>query len=220
MASSSDWIALSQASSQSNDETGSSWIDALMEPRDFIEGLPVMRGASARAPLVPDRAESLSDGDEPIDPLQDAFARGQAAGHAAARAELEREQSNAQARQRALRLTFQEFDQAAMDCFANDLAETVIALCDKAFSEHVPDSDVLRQRCEEAARRLGTMAQDCALHLNPDDLDLMDPETLDQWRVVPDDALARGGLRFEGPDGAISDGPSEWRRAIAAAVRG
>ena len=38
-------------------------------------------------------------------------------------------------------------------------------------------------------------------------------------RLVPDPALEPGSLVIEGGEGAISDGPVEWRRAIAAAVR-
>jgi flagellar assembly protein FliH len=49
---------------------------------------------------------------------------------------------------------------------------------------------------------------------------MLEPATLNGWRVVEDGSLERGALLFEGPDGSISDGPAEWRRAIAAAVRG
>jgi flagellar assembly protein FliH len=38
--------------------------------------------------------------------------------------------------------------------------------------------------------------------------------------VIADSSIAPGGLLLEGPDGALRDSPADWRRAIAAAVRG
>lgn len=46
------------------------------------------------------------------------------------------------------------------------------------------------------------------------------PEALAEWTVIADSALDVGALLLEGPDGAVRDGPADWRRAIAAAVRG
>jgi flagellar assembly protein FliH len=54
--------------------------------------------------------------------------------------------------------------------------------------------------------------------LHPDDLAMLDDAALVGWQIVPDAGLDRGGLLLEGADGAVADGPSEWRRAIAAAL--
>ena len=129
-------------------------------------------------------------------------------------------QAETQESQRAVRLNFRALDQSAMDTLAHELAETVIALCSQTIEDMEPDADALLARCRKAAERIGGSAKECALHLHPADIALIDPGTLEHWRIVPDESLARGGLRFEGPDSAVSDGPSDWRRAIAAAVRG
>ena len=57
------------------------------------------------------------------------------------------------------------------------------------------------------------------LHLHPDDVALLGAEALAGLRCVPDAGLELGSLVIEGGDGTISDGPAEWRRAIAAALR-
>ena len=148
--------------------------------------------------------------------MAEAFARGEARGRAAAAAEYRAEQEN----QRGLRLNFRALDQAAMDSLASELSNTVIALCEAAIAGFTPDPQSLSERCQEAARRMGSAAAECALHLHPQDIELLAPETREHWRIVPDPAVERGGLRFEGGEGAISDGPADWRRAIAAAIRG
>ena len=101
-----------------------------------------------------------------------------------------------------------------------DLAATVTALCDSVLGEAARDRDALMIRCREAARRIGGAAEILALHLHPDDIALLGEEALAGWRLVPDPALEAGSVVVEGPDGSVSDGPAEWRRAIAAAVRG
>lgn len=212
MASSSDWI---EAIARPQQETGSpspQWVAALVQPGAFVEGAPFV----ARASLEP--AEPVSEVAEEgkADPLAEAFEQGKVEGYAAAKAEHQEQD----ARQRALRVSFRDFDQAAMDSFAQELAETVIGLCSAAFAEYTPDPPELSARCAEAARRLGSAASECALHLHPEDIELLDPTSLEGWRVQADPAMERGGLRFEGPDGSVSDGPEDWRRAIAAAIRG
>jgi flagellar assembly protein FliH len=161
-------------------------------------------------------SESEVPSEPPSDPLAEAFAQGEAAGRAAVEAEYE----TLGARQMALRQSFRALDQAAMDALANELAETVIALCAQVLSDYRPSPDALLARCQEAARRLGVGAGDAALHLHPDDLDILDESALEGWRVIADPGVGRGGVRFETPEGAVSDSPADWRRAIAAAIRG
>ncbi len=214
MASSSDWVSTmtQPAGDQRDHEPRSSWLNTLLDPCGFVEGLPI-----ARAPVADLKSEPIPPpATEAADPLAQAFARGEQAGRAAVEAELDA----ANAQQRALRLTFRNLDQAAIDCLASELSDTVIALCEKAFADFEPDQANLIKRCREAAQRLGAPADDCRLHLNPADIALIDAEMLEHWQVVPDDSIARAGLRFESADGSIGDGPSEWLRAIAAAIRG
>lgn len=217
MLNSSDWLSALQEPAGSDERNAPGWIEQLMHPGGFVEGRPFgsmddRAHQIVPAPSVPSSAPDLP---EP-DPVAEAFARGEAAGRAAAEAQ----HAVVQDQRRALRLSFRELDQAAMDSLAGELAETVIALCGQALAEFEPNSEQMLTRCHAAARRLGSAAQDCALHLNPADIDTLAPETQENWRIVADEAMARGALRFETADGAISDGPSEWRRAIAAALRG
>lgn len=221
MANSSDWITSLQDLTPPTKSVSHSWMAALLEPAGFVEGLPITRKHGGQPETLRANGEgslpaSAPPVDPPVDPVADAFARGEAAGTAAAHAE----NTAAQERQRGLRLTFRNFDQAAMDSLAGELADTVIGLCGQAFAEFVPDPEKLQKRCQDAANRLGAAASECSLHLNPNDVALIGPETLDHWRIVPDEGIERGGLHFESSNGSISDGPPEWRRAIAAAIRG
>lgn len=169
------------------------------------------------SPIQPEPAPAPEIPPEPqSDPLADAFALGEAEGRAAANAEHEA----LGARQMALRQSFRALDQAAMDALASELAETVVALCAQTLADYRPSPEALLARCKEAARRLGSGAHEAALHLHPDDLALFDGEALKGWQVAADPAVERGGLRFETSDGSISDSPADWRRAIAAAIRG
>lgn len=206
MASSSEWLgALGEPPG-----IPPSWIALLGEPAEFREAVAFRtQEADAPAPLVPDR-------DLARDALAHAFAEGEAAGRAAAAAEAE----TAATRQRALRLAFRTLDEAAREALSDDLTATVMALCDAALAECAIDRDALTARCQAAARRIGGAAEALTLHLHPDDIAALDPAAVAGWQVTPDAALERGAVLIEGADGAVSDGPAEWRRAIAAAVRG
>jgi flagellar assembly protein FliH len=187
------------------------WLALLEEPSGFREAIPLGRiepasGAEA-IPPAPDQAE-------------DALARAYADGLAAGRAMAEAEAEAATTRQRALRLALRTLDEAAQAALSDDLAQTVIALCDAALADCAIDRDMLMTRCHAAAKRIGGTAESLTLHLHPDDLALLDAEALGGWQVIPDAVLERGTVLIEGPDGAVSDGPAEWRRAIAAGLRG
>lgn len=209
--------------SEAQAQASPAWIEALLAQGDFTEGLPAAREQAAtpsrpalpepRAAHTPRPAHSTA---QALDPVAAAFAKGEAAGRAEIEAIRDAEQEHA----RVLRLTFRTFDQAAMDSLASELADTVIALCGQALSDFVPKPEQLRGRCDAAAKRLGAAVQDCALHLHPDDIERIDPAMHEQWRIIGDDTVARGGLHFEGPGGSISDGPKDWHRAIATAIRG
>ncbi len=208
MANLSEWIgALAEpAASQPG------WMALLAEPEAFREAMPFARHAELAPEPEPEP--------EPAEPAPDALANAYAAGEAAGRAAAQAEAAAEAARQRTLRLAFRELDEAALAALSQDLAETVIALCNGALTGAALDREALLARCETAARRIGGAAAALRLHLHPDDIALIGAEALEGWAVVPDPALERGGVLIEGADGAVSDGPAEWRRAIATAVRG
>lgn len=209
MANSSDWLARVGDGAPARP----AWMAALEDSEGFCEGAPF--ALAEASPPVPAVSET-----PPADPAEDALARAYAEGEAAGRAAAEAEAAAAAAQHRALRLSFRTLDEAARGVLADDLAATVMALCDKVLADCAPDPAALRARCEAAARRIGGAAEALTLHLHPQDLAALEADTLGPWRVAVDADMERGSLRIEGPDGAISDGPAEWRRAIAAAVRG
>lgn len=212
MANSSDWMgALPGMKDAAPPTAPPGWMARMSQPVDFHEAFAF--GAPAAA-LSGEPMEAA------LDPAKDAmaraFAEGMAAGHAAATAEA----SAAATRQRALRLAFRTLDEAARDALSDDLADTVMALCDSALAGCAIDRAALLARCHAAARRIGGAAAALNLHIHPDDLAVLGPDALGDWQVTPDPAQERGGLMIEGAEGVVSDGPAEWRRAIAAAVRG
>ena len=150
------------------------------------------------------------------DPINEAFMRGKLAGKEEAVAEYK----ELSAQKLELRQSIRALDQAGMDALASDLCETVIALCSQAIGDYSPDPGALQQRCAGAAKRLGSGITGAKLHLHPDDLALLDQSSLTQWQVIADPMAERGGVQFETEDGSVSDRPSDWRRAIAAAIRG
>lgn len=209
MASSSDWIA--QAQAQGPGRAAPGWLDALgagmASAAGFAAGAPF--AASPPEPLTP--PPPANDSPEEADRFAQAFADGHAAGRAEAEQTL--------AAQRALRLTLRELDRAALDTLAADLAETVLALCTQVIDEHAIDGAALTRRCEVAAARIGKAASQCRLRLNPADAALIETAEPGAVTIEPDPTLERGALVLEGPEGAVRDGPGEWRRAIAAALQ-
>lgn len=215
-----DWIAaLSKGHNPSpaQHRTGGDWIEALTNADGFTEGMPFVHTS-----VQPDRIEPENEDSTAPDPVNssasdlvaEAWAKGEAEGRKAAM--LERDAQDNQ--RRSLQLSLQALDQAGIDALAAELAETVKALCAQTISDYSPDPARLLERCRDAARAMGTGIGECALHLNPADIALIEAEAIDQWRVVEDEGIERGGLRFEGPDGATSDRPEDWRRAIASAL--
>jgi len=220
MANSSDWVGAFAAAPDPDTvgEAEPGWLALIGagEGAGFREA-PLFGAPEEPAPPPP--ADPVPEGWEP-DPHAEALARAYADGVAARRAAAEAEGAARSARQRALRLAFGALDEAALATLADDLAATVSALCEGVLGEAARDPDGLLARCRAAARRIGGAAETLSLHLHPDDIALIGAAVLDGWRVVADAALEPGSLVIEGPDGSVCDGPAEWRRAIAAAVRG
>jgi flagellar assembly protein FliH len=221
---SSDWLGAFAAAPDCADlagDTAPGWLALLAEEDEDGSGhfreATLLRGAEPPAPVPP--PAPLPEAPPP-DPHAEALARARAEGEAAGRAAAEAEGEALARRQRALRLSFRALDEAALGVLADDLAATVLHLCEGVLGEAARDPEGLRQRCIAAARRIGGAADTLALHLHPDDIALLGEEALAALRVVPDPALEPGSVLIEGPEGSVSDGPAEWRRAIAASLRG
>lgn len=179
------------------------WFDSLSASTGFVEGLATC-----------DHAFGISAGPRTDPAVAEAFRLGETAGREAA----ETQAAIKDRAMRELRLRFGTLDSAALELMEAALSETVLSLCDQVLADHASDPDLLAQRCRDAAKRLGEAAKNCALHLHPDDAAMLAHDMVQQWRIVPDETLERGSVLFEGPDGAISDGPREWRYAIAQAI--
>jgi flagellar assembly protein FliH len=216
----SEWLAAVAGAAPPRPLPG--WLAQLDDHGGFHEALPFaapeLVGVHVAEPVPEHVPEPVpeSEADPFAEALAKAFAEGEAAGRAAAAAEAD----IAAARQRALRLAFRRFDEAALAALSDDLAATVIALCEGVLAECAADRTGLLVRCQAAAARIGSAPDALMLYLNPDDLASVPPDALAGWQVAGDPGLEPGAIRIEASDGMVGDGPAEWRRAIAAAVRG
>jgi flagellar assembly protein FliH len=215
MANLSEWPGVLDAPATPASRPQPGWLAMLGGHEGFRETLPF---AAPEPEPVPE--PEPEPGLAAPDPAQEAIDRAYAEGLAAGRAMAEAEAEAAATRQRALRLAFRSLDEAAQNVLADDLAATVMALCDAALAEAAIDRDGLIARCHAAAQRIGGAAEALTLHLHPDDMALLGEDATCGWRIIGDAKLERGSVLIEGADGMVSDGPAEWRRAIASAVRG
>lgn len=222
MANLSDWLGALAAEPDADalvDEAGPGWL-ALMGGGEVAGFREAPLFGAPREPAPPPPEPEPEPEAPPPDPHAEALARAYADGLAAGRAAAVADGAALERRQRALRLSFRALDTAAREALADDLAATVEALCAGLLGEAARDPANLRARCEAAARRIGGAPESLVLHLHPDDVALVDEEALAAMRIAPDPALEPGSVVIAGPDGSVADGPAEWRRAIAAAVRG
>ncbi|MFN3990122.1 MAG: hypothetical protein ACK4IS_07670 [Erythrobacter sp.] len=224
MATSSEWLA-ALAAPPDGAVPAPRWFETLGHHRGFRAGMPF--GALARAGDAVEGEDAMPPpplpGPVPDGPVPDcsqaalarAFAEGELAGRAAAAAEAAQDIAHA----RALRLNFRALDEAALGVLAAELAATVETLCAQVLGDYALDSRALAARCEAAAARLGSGWQGAVLHLHPDDLAGLPEGMLTGWQIAADPGLERGALVIAGPDGAVRDTPSDWRRALAEALR-
>jgi flagellar assembly protein FliH len=225
MANLSDWLGAFaaepdvDAAAAEEGVAGPGWLALLGRDADGGEGFreaPLFGAPGEPAPPPPGAGADAP----PPDPHTEALARAYADGLAAGRAAAEAEGKARGERQRALRLTFRALDALALEALAADLAATVEMLCAGVLGEAARAPEGLRERCEAAARRIGGAPDSLVLHLHPGDIALIDEGALAAMRLAPDPALEPGSVVIAGPEGSVADGPAEWRRAIAAAVRG
>ena len=191
-------------------------LGAPAEPGGVREALPF--GAEASAPLgeAPDahcaEPESASSDEE-------AYMRGYAEGHAEAKRAGDAAVMASDARYRELRAAIRALDAAARDALTQDLNTTVLALCEQVLGDYALDAKALEERCRAAAKRLGGAPGDLTLHVHPATRARLAPEAFAGWSIEEDSALSPGALRLSHVDGAVRDGPEDWMRAFAEALR-
>lgn len=86
------------------------------------------------------------------------------------------------------------------------LSATVVRLVEQIVGEVEIDIERLVQRCDTVAAFIEDNQGKSALHLHPDDISLLDGETIGV-ALVPDKAMHRGCVRLETADGWVEDGP-------------
>lgn len=162
----------------------------------------------------PEPEPSPDPGAEMDAALADAYARGQAD----ARLAFEAQQADDTAGREGLTLAFSRLDNAARLALAEQLAEQVANLCSEVIEPVLIDRAALAARCTTLMDSIGDVTGQLTLHLHPDDVSLLDDSVPREWSIHRDPALPRGTLLLAHADGALADGPEEWRRLIAAAL--
>lgn len=173
-----------------------------------------MSAIAERGGFSPDVVGSAETSPPELDEEDSLYTAGLRAGREAALLELAEQ---GQVREQ-LRLSLEKLDRAFSDRLADRLGEAVIALCEATMAPMAIDPDALQQRCIAAAGAVGDGIVDASLHLHPDDIALLDAEFASTWHLVPDPDQERGTVVFEMPEGAVRDGPSEWRAALRDAL--
>jgi flagellar assembly protein FliH len=178
-------------------------------------------GGGFREQAIAPRADGIEEDCVEADPqsehgaeLAAAYARGQAD----ALAEMAQRRGADEAANEALALAFARLDAAARSALSERLAEAVAGLCEHMIEPAMVDRAAIARRCAALAEAMGDVAGQCSLHLHPDDVPLLSADTRRDWAICPDPSLQRGTLLLEHADGAVADGPEEWRRLIAAAL--
>ena len=184
------------------------WIALLGSASGFVaDPFYSPRDAAPEAPLPP-------FADDAPDEQALAYAEGLAQGRAdaaVAAAELVAER-------RRLGSALRKLDEDMTDQLARELAGTVALLCEATLAPLALDHTLLAQRCTKAAAMLGARNADMAIYLHPMDIPELDPDFAANWDIRPDPLLDRGALRVESADGGVSDGPAQWRDALAEAL--
>jgi flagellar assembly protein FliH len=185
-------------------DTGPAWLSALASRGGFSADTAFARAADE--PADPARVEQAA--------LAAALAEGEARGRALAEAEFA-ELAEVRA---TLSLSLAQLDEAMQQQLAAHLAEAVAALCETALAPLVLDREALERRCVLAAAMVGDGIIDASLRLHPDDVALLDPGFASTWHILPDVTLERGTVVFDTVEGAVIDGPGEWRMALREAL--
>lgn len=171
--------------------------------------------------IPPAHAPAAANAPEPEvqDPLTLAFTEGFTAGFNQAKEQAaEQARQDAAARQ-TLDLSFARLDRELTEELRLRLRDTVAALCEAALAPLALDEDALVARIERAVAMLARADDNRLIRLHPEDLVMVAPRLTADWHVVPDPTLERGALRIESDNGGVEDGPEDWRRAIAEALR-
>lgn len=182
------------------------WIAAHLPAGGFVEHTLVAEGHQRSPDPSGEEHEAQSDA---------RFEAGRQAGLAEARAEFAAD-SAAHGR---LASRIKLLDQAMSKALQVRLADLVSAICEEVLGQMAVDPASLQARCERAARELPLPLERITLYLHPLDTDLLDAGFAAVWNLAEDSSCERGTIRLEAGEQIIRDGPRDWQRAIADAIR-
>lgn len=154
------------------------------------------------------RTASLDPLDEvdAVDPVDQAHADGFAMGFdegSRIAAEAAAEDREAQMR---LADALEQLAPASSGTLATMLSAAVVRLVRQIAGQVDIDVDLLRERCEAVAGFIDETDAKSALHLNPDDVPLVQGASI-AVQIVADPQMRRGSVRLDTVDGWIEDGP-------------
>jgi len=160
-------------------------------------------GQSAQAAGEYDTPPSLEPLVDPIEEAaRDAFVQGFQEGERITRETFERDNSA----RLELAAAIEALAKVDEGTFATLLSQAVIRLVGQIIGEVPIDADVLRDRCEAVAACIDGDESKARLEVNPDDLPLLEAETL-RIALVGNPALPRGSVRLATAEGWVEDGP-------------
>lgn len=187
----------------------SNWIDALSGQSGFSADARFGGSQPDPAALAREHAQAQLDA-----AMAETIAAAEQRGREAALAEMAEEGRIAGT----LSLALARLDDAMQDQLSTRMAETVCALCEATMAPMVLDPDALQKRCVDAAGMVGEGIIDASLRLHPDDIALLDKGFAATWHILADPDLERGSVQFDMAEGAVRDGPAQWRMALREAL--
>ncbi len=179
---------------------------------DWLTALAGNGGFTARQAFGQSKATVQASAEDPA--IAAAYAEGEAVGRAAALADAALDDTA----RNMLAIELAGLDGNLRDVLAGRLAEAVAALCEATLAPLALDREKLQRRCVDAACAVGEGIIDASLRLHPADIELLDPAFAATWHMIADNALERGTVVFDMPEGAVRDGPEEWRIALREAL--
>ena len=170
--------------------------------------------------MAPPMEESRQEPEEPADdPLEVAFAEGYARGSQDAAAIAEQNARETDAARSRIETAFERLADDQVVELERRLRETILLLCEQTLAPLTTDPEALTHRINKALGLLRRTQDERIVRMHPDDLALVVNRLSESIRVEPDASMPRGQLLVETSEGGIEDGPDQWRRVLAEALR-
>ena len=163
----------------------------------IADARPVAGFRPLRRALASEVAAPSPDAPPAVHPFDEGYREGQS--------DAEQSFAAERARYRELIAASEAFQPEPSEALALLIAESVELLVRVTVGEVAIDSATLISRARRAAALVSDLDSARLLHLNPDDLAILDAESL-PLPVIADASITPGSLRIEHPTGWIEDG--------------